>query len=106
MNWGLVISSLSFLFGSGALVAVYKGIREREKSREDESKAIRAGLQALLRSELLSIYSSCSAEGFADYDEKSNFENLWKNYHNLGANGVMDSIHEKMGALPLKGGEN
>ena len=26
---------------------------------------------------------------------KDNFENVWNAYHNLGANGVMDNIHEE-----------
>jgi hypothetical protein len=32
--------------------------------------------------------------------ERINFDNLYKNYHELGANGVMDDTYNKFMALP------
>lgn len=35
--------------------------------------------------------------------ERDDFENCWVQYHALGANGVMDDIHQKFLALPIRG---
>lgn len=68
-----------------------------------EIKAIRLGTQATLRNSLIQDYNRCSAKGYATVEEADNFENLYKNYHALGENGVMDNIRVKFMALPLKG---
>lgn len=75
---------------------------ENKKSREEESKAIKLGIQALLRDRLYQLYDKHMEEGFAPIDVKENFENLYKQYHNLGENGVMDESHDKFKELPTK----
>lgn len=64
--------------------------------------AITKGVQALLRSQLYSEYNRCVHKGCATIDERQNFENCYKRYHNLGKNGVMDDIHEKYLKLPTE----
>lgn len=34
-------------------------------------------------------------------NDRDDFENCWKQYHALGANGVMDDVHKKFLALPI-----
>lgn len=65
-----------------------------------ELTSLKEGSQALLRSKLYNIYDDCKAKGYATIDEKNNFENIYKNYHALGSNGVMDSIREEFLDLP------
>lgn len=43
-----------------------------------------------------------SEKGFAPVYARDNFENCWKQYHSLGANGVMDDLHEKFLDLPTE----
>lgn len=64
--------------------------------------AIKIGLQAVLRDRLICSYQHCLKAGGATYTERMNFENLYTQYHALGANGVMDDIHAKFLALPYK----
>ena len=33
---------------------------------------------------------------------EDNFENMYKQYHNLGVNGVMDDLYDKFMNLPLE----
>lgn len=63
--------------------------------------AMKKGLQALLRSQLIADYNRYHDKGFAPIYARENFENCWKQYHNLGANGVMDGVREQFMDLPV-----
>ena len=67
--------------------------------KEDSSKT-KAGLQALLRSELIAMFNKWSDKGYAPIYARENFENCYQRYHELGANGVMDDIYRKFYDLP------
>lgn len=70
-------------------------------------KGIKLGVQALLRAQMISEYNKWHEEkGYAPIYAKENFENCWSQYHSLGANGVMDDIHERFLALPTEPPEN
>ena len=64
-------------------------------------KAIKLGLQALLRAQLISDWNKWSERGYAPIYARENFENCWKQYHSLGVNGVMDDIHDRFMKLPV-----
>lgn len=61
---------------------------------------MRKGIQALLRAQLISDWNKYSDMGYAPIYARENFENVYTQYHNLGANGVMDDIRNKFLALP------
>lgn len=63
-------------------------------------KGIRLGTQALLRAQLISDWNYYSKKGYAPIYARENFDNVYTQYHNLGANGVMDDIRTKFLALP------
>lgn len=71
------------------------------KAQNNVNKAMKLGLQAILRDRLLQSYRYFSQKGYAGPDDRTNFMNMYKQYHSLGANGVMDDIHDKFLALPL-----
>ena len=75
-------------------------IRAQNETLERQSKAIMAGVQAMLRDRLLQGYRHYLDKGFADYDDRSNLENIWKQYHALGANGAMDDMRRQFRQLP------
>ena len=64
--------------------------------------AIKLGTQASLRNSLIDAWEHWSKEGYAPVYARDNFENMYTQYHNLGANGVMDDIHEKFLDLPTE----
>ena len=64
-------------------------------------RAIKRGVQALLRDRLIQGYKFYRAQGWADEDDRSNLENVYVQYHALGANGVMDNLRAKFLDLPL-----
>lgn len=61
---------------------------------------IRKGVRALLRAQLISEWNYYSEKGYAPIYARENFENVYVQYHSLGANGVMDDIRNKFLALP------
>ena len=65
-------------------------------------KGVRNGVQALLRAQMIDDYNHYVDQGWAPIYARENFENCWKQYHALGANGVMDDLHEKFLDLPTE----
>lgn len=63
-------------------------------------KAVKLGLQAILRDRLLQAYEFYARRGFADYDEKANVVNLYEQYEALGPNGIMQRKHDAFLSLP------
>lgn len=97
-----IYQGLTLLFGSGLLIAIIKGIYGKVKNRKDRHVAVELGIQAILRSQMISDYNKYSEKGFAPVYARENFENMYQRYHNLGANGVMNDMREKFLNLPLQ----
>lgn len=112
MEWyqiAMVIGIPSIVSGLVAL-CINRGMKKRDAKQEEirlqteimekQNKALMAGVQAILRDRLLNGYRHYSAKGWADYDDRQNMENMWEQYHALGANGVMDGYRKKFLELP------
>lgn len=91
------------LFSVPALILmIVKYMLNQIKQNRKDTEAVKLGLQALLRSQMISDYNKYSEKGFAPVYARDSFENCWKQYHSLGANGVMDDLHEKFLDLPTE----
>lgn len=77
-------------------------IKQQNEDLEKQNKAIMMGVQAMLRDRLLQGYKHYIVKGWADYDDRSNLENIWTQYHALGANGVMDDMRSQFRQLPTQ----
>lgn len=86
---GPILGALGFLWG-------------RVKGLHKDNIAVREGVQALLRAQMIDDYNHYLEKGFAPIYAKENFENCWTRYHALGANGVMDDIHRKFMSFPTR----
>ena len=71
------------------------------KSNRTGTKCLKAGVQALLRDRLLQSYTYFEKQGYVDFNERENWVNMYEQYHALGANGVMNDIHDKFLSLPM-----
>jgi len=76
-------------------------IRKQTAATEAQNVALMKGMQALLRDRLLTGYRHYFEKGWAEYDDRENIENLYRQYHALGENGVMDGYRAKFLALPI-----
>ena len=63
-------------------------------------RALKLGLQAILRDRLLQAYEHYGHRGWANYDEKQNVLNLYTQYEILGPNGIMERKHHAFLELP------
>ena len=65
-----------------------------------QMRAVKLGLQAILRDRLLQAYHFYKQQGWASYDDKSNVKNLYDQYEALGPNGIMQRKHDTFLDLP------
>ena len=78
-----------------------KKVKELEcKIKEQES--IKQGLQALLRSEIIREYERWTEKDYCPVYARDNIQNLYKQYHGLGQNGVIDDLMERIMELPTE----
>lgn len=87
------------LFGVPGVIAYLTGF---VVAQVKANRAMRNGIQAMLRDRMIQANRFFSARGWADEDDKTNFENLYTSYHALGSNGVMDAIRNSFLQLPTK----
>lgn len=93
---------LSIVSATGILGLFTAELIRRIKQERQHNVATEKGLQALLRDRLIYQYDKYKAKGYAPIYAKENFENLYQQYHNLGANGVMDDIYNDFRKLPVR----
>lgn len=84
----------------GLIAGLYAYIYSVLKQLTTELKALKLGTQAVIRNVLIDIYDRYYEKGSAPTYVKDDFENLYKQYHALGANGVMDSYYTQFMSLP------
>lgn len=98
--------SLTLLLqGLMTIIVGYVGIKikkhedDKEKERK-ESEAIKQGIRAVLRDRILQAYNHFSVKGKIKIEELENISNMYIAYHNLGGNGVVTSIYNKVLEIP------
>ncbi len=96
----LTLYQILCLIGVPSLATIIGYVYKRLKKNDIETDAVKSGIQALLRSQMISDYNRWNDKGYAPIYARQNFENCWQQYHSLGMNGVMDDIHEKFMDLP------
>lgn len=101
-----IISLVLSILGIPSLTAIISWVYHRQKKIDDKQKqetiALKLGVQALLRSQMINDYNKWSDKGYAPIYARENFQNCWKQYESLGENGVMEDIHNKFMDLPTK----
>lgn len=93
---------LSVVSATGLLSMAVAALVRRIKREREHDVATEKGLQALLRDRLIYQYDKYKDKGYAPIYAKENFENLYQQYHALGANGVMDDIRDEFRKLPAR----
>lgn len=83
-----------------AAMAGIASLRKRVIKDRMEQEALRNGVQALLRAELIRSGEKYLTQGWIQIYAKDAFDKSYLSYHALGANGTMDEMHEKVMQLP------
>lgn len=101
-----IIVGISVSFFSSVLFFIFQTLINRRNVKRIKAdvdiKNIKAGLQAELMSDLEEKGESFIRRGYATTRDKEIYDKLYKAYHELGNNGVMTSMYEKVMALPLE----
>ena len=71
-------------------------LRKRVKKDRMEQEALRNGVQALLRAELIRSGEKYLLQKWVPIYAKDAFDKSYLSYHALGANGTMDELHDKV----------
>ena len=89
------------LLGVGSLLLGFYGyLYNMIKKIFRDNKALRLGVQAVLRAQMIADYNHYMEKGWAPIYAKQSFENCWVQYETLGENGVMKGIHDEFMGLP------
>ena len=84
------------------MVIAFTWLYKRIKQNNEETNAVKMGVQALLRAQMVSDYNRWSERGYAPIYARENFENCWEQYHRLNGNGFVTDLHDKFMELPTK----
>lgn len=84
------------------IMGMFTYLFKQNKKARDDTKAVKKGVQALLRAKMIDEFDKWSEKGYAPINARQNFENCWQQYHSLGVNGVMDDIHTRFFELPTE----
>lgn len=77
-----------------------QGLKNDVDGLRADIELLKQGTQALLRDKLYERADRFDDKGYATIEEKNNFENIYKKYHDLGKNGVMDNLYEAVLDMP------
>lgn len=81
-------------------VGGYRRVSKKIGRKLDEQEAIKMGVQALLRDHIVQQYNHYMDKGYCPVYARENMDGLTKEYYNLGGNGVVHKLVEKLFELP------
>jgi hypothetical protein len=93
---------LEALFGfvTLGLTLSVRYLRKQDKLRKAEQEAIKKGIQALLRNEIIEQYNKYMDKEYIPIYAVENVTAMYKEYHALGGNGTITKLYEELLELP------
>ena len=98
--WLEALFGLMIAGGGCALRILYGKIKESDTRQ----KAVENGIQALLRDRLVQSYYHYSEREWITMHGLEACEKMYKEYHNLGGNGMVTKLMDDIRELPVKDG--
>ena len=90
------------IIGSGVLTTILNRIFAISDRKREKDTVLVVGLRTLLRVQIRSLGKKYIADGSIDNDDLDDLTELWKVYHDdLGGNGYLDTIMQRVKALPI-----
>lgn len=95
---------MEFAFGLvvTALGLAYKGLSKKLKEEITEQKALRAGVQSLLRDRLIQTHNHYIEKGYIPVYGMENVLDMYDAYHELGGNGTVTKLVDTLRDLPTE----
>lgn len=79
-----------------------KRLSNEVKQNKQDNEAMRAGMKALLRAEIISTYNHYENAGYMPIYARENLHDLHKQYTALGGNGAINDLMEIASEWPTK----
>ena len=77
--------------------------RAAKKQKDDrDDQVVHDALKCILRASIIREYDDYMARGYCEVHEKVSVDEQYKVYHELGGNGTITAIHEKIMELPTE----
>ena len=95
---------LTVLFGliTTGVTTSYAFLKKKLDCQNKEQEAIKMGLQALLRNEIIREYNKYIRLGSIPIYAMENMDAMYEQYSNLGGNGTITTLMEKIRELPTE----
>lgn len=91
------------LFGvPSILAAILAYVMKRIKANDTKTVSVQLGVQSLLMDRLDYLHDKYVSAGWVDVHKKRLWENMYRQYANLGADGVMAASWEDIQKLPTQ----
>ena len=86
----------------GGALALLGLVNRRISRRMRELDSVRMGVQALLRDRIIQSYNHYIDKGFCPIYALESMQAMYAEYHNLGGNGTITELMEKIRELPTE----
>lgn len=86
----------------GYIVAWFRLKRSATLRADKEYKAIKDGMQAILRDRLIYYHGHYIEKGCAPIYARENFLHMYQSYKELGGNGIIENIYSQFMSLPTE----
>jgi len=80
--------------------AVIHYLKKFIKEATDRNKVLHESVRAILRNDIISMYSDCIKKGYCPIYVKENVKSLAQPYHDIGGNGVIDKLVLELMEMP------
>ncbi len=93
---------IEWIFGilCAILAGLYKSLSTKIKKQREEQDALKNGMRALLRRQIIEDCEDSIKQGFCPITRRETILDMYQCYHALGGNGAVTSVKEAMYKLP------
>lgn len=85
--------------------AIIAFVVKMRKENIKENLAMRNGMVAILRDSMIRSFNHYSEKGYCPIYARESVESMYHAYHDLGGNGTITTLYEKLQRLPTERGE-
>ena len=88
----------------GIILSLITVLWQNIKTYHKKMESIKSGVKILLKNEITNYYDEAILKNSITLFEKEMLIELYKQYKNLGGNGLIENLIEKIDTIPLKNG--
>lgn len=79
---------------------LYRRLSKRLKKNREDDKALKDGMLSILYDRLVQLYNHYDEKGYCPPYALKSADEMYRAYHNLGGNGTITNLYEKLQQMP------